>query len=46
MFEIYENKLEDLKTASHFRSISKFERKEGKYIYIDGKVNRIFSFIQ
>lgn len=37
MFEIYENKLEDLKTASHFRSISKFERKEGKYIYIDGK---------
>ena len=37
MFEIYGKKLEDLKSASHFRAVSEFERKEGKYIYVNGK---------
>jgi len=37
MFEIYNKKLEDLKSASHFRAVSEFERKEGKYIYVNGK---------
>ena len=37
MFEIYNKKLEDLKGASHFRAVSEFERKEGKYIYVNGK---------
>lgn len=36
MFESYTKILEDLKEASHFRSVSNFERKEGKYIYISG----------
>lgn len=37
MFESYDLTLEDLKSKSHFRSIRHFERKNGKYIYIDGK---------
>lgn len=37
MFEIYGKKLEDLKSASHFRAVSEFERKEGKYIYVNGR---------
>ena len=36
MFESYENTLTELKQSSHLRSISNFERKEGKYIYVDG----------
>ena len=36
MFEDYTKILEDLKKNSHFRSISGFEEKSGKYIYIDG----------
>lgn len=37
MFESYLKSLNELKETSHFRSISEFERKEGKYIYIDGR---------
>lgn len=36
MYENYSKILEELKNASHFRSISNFERKDGKYIYING----------
>lgn len=37
MFESYEKTLTELKQASHLRTISNFERKEGKYIYVNGK---------
>lgn len=37
MFENYKNTLEQLSEASHLRSISEFERKDGKYIYIKNK---------
>ncbi|MBR6099561.1 8-amino-7-oxononanoate synthase [bacterium] len=37
MFESYEKTLADLKDASHLRSVSNFERKEGKYIYVNGQ---------
>jgi len=37
MYKTYSDTLNELKTESHFRSIKNFERKEGKYIYIDGK---------
>lgn len=37
MFDSYKNILEELKSNSHLRSISNFERKEGKFIYFNGK---------
>lgn len=37
MFDSYTNILTELKNTSHLRSISNFERKEGKYIYINGQ---------
>ncbi len=37
MFNSYTETLNELKNASHLRSIKQFELKEGKYIYIDGK---------
>ncbi len=36
MFEVYENKLGELEKHSHFRFIRDIEKKEGKYIYING----------
>ena len=36
MFESYEKTLENLKQASHLRSISDFECKEGKFLYVNG----------
>ena len=38
MLESYRNILTDLKNAAHLRSVSEFERKEGKYIFIGGKM--------
>lgn len=37
MFENYFETLKNLEEASHLRSIKSFERKDGKFIYIDGK---------
>lgn len=37
MFENYENVIENLKEHSHLRYIRDIEKKEGKYIFIDGK---------
>lgn len=37
MYQEYSEVLNDLKSASHFRSIKNFERKDGKYIYINGR---------
>ena len=37
MFESYEKILEDLRLASHLRSIRDFEIKDGKYIFVNGK---------
>ena len=37
MFEKYELTLDDLEKNSHLRSIKNFERKCGKYIYVDDK---------
>ena len=37
MLESYGKTLSDLKEAYHLRSISNFERKDGKYIYVNGK---------
>ncbi len=37
MFENYEETLESLKQASHYRDIRDFEAKDGKYIYYRGK---------
>lgn len=37
MFEKYQDRLDCLKKASHYRDISKFESKDEKYIYINGK---------
>lgn len=36
MFESYENKIKELQQHSHFRFIRDIEKKEGKYIYING----------
>ena len=37
MFDYYDKTLTQLKENSHFRKISNFEGKEGKYIYVDDK---------
>lgn len=37
MYENYDEILNDLKQHSHFRNIKDFEKKEGKFIYFDGK---------
>jgi len=37
MFENYEEKLETLKGAAHFREIRDFDAKDGKYVYYKGK---------
>ncbi len=34
---VYENKINELKKHAHFRFIREIERKEGKYIYINGE---------
>ena len=37
MLYVYENKINELKKHAHFRFIREIERKEGKYIYINGE---------
>ena len=37
MFDEYEKFLENLKSSAHFRSVSDFAKKDGKYIFVDGK---------
>lgn len=37
MFEFYSAELNKLKSASHIRNIENFEKKDEKYIYINGK---------
>lgn len=37
MYENYDEILNNLKQHSHFRNIKDFEKKEGKFIYFDGK---------
>lgn len=37
MYENFNEILNDLKQHSHFRNIKDFEKKEGKFIYFDGK---------
>lgn len=37
MYENYDEILNDLKQHSHFRNIKDFEKKEGKFIYFNGK---------
>jgi len=37
MYDTYRNILDDLKDKSHLRNLKKFEKKDEKYIYINGK---------
>lgn len=37
MFEKYQEILDNLKKASHYRNVTQFESKDEKYIYLDGK---------
>ena len=37
MYDFYENKINELEGHSHFRFIRGIEKKEGKYIYINGR---------